>query len=335
MLRARIRKLINKIKPKVDSEPTLSLYIPISPNPQFYSRVKWIRKSLDYLGPPYSKAIIHLTIGNENEISIDHMPDEFPEFKSFRQRYRFHLANREKFEKYAWLETGATRFLVLDDSDIIIHCDADVLFVKRFDDLLNKVTSSKGIYGVIAHNSPFSFPEINETNWWKFLSAKYCGKEIDLKYNHSLQVSVACPPYYNNGFVIGDNQSWQTIKSFFYQNFSEVYDLLAPDKELNQSPGFFSLQISLALALFKFNITTHPLSEVFNFANDDVLCEKYASLLSDVRVIHYLRQKYFDRDHIFIDRTQIDRFLTVQNLDPISKTMQKHVGHIIRDQGYD
>jgi hypothetical protein len=135
--------------------------------------------------------------------------------------------------------------------------------------------------------------------------------------------------------VIGDNQSWQKIKSFYYQNFSEVFGLLASDKELNHSPGFFSLQISLTLALFKFNIPTHPLSQINNFANDDVLCEKYVSLLSDVRIIHYLRQKYFDRDFIFIVKDQTDRFLTIQNLDPISKTMQQHVKKIILKQGYD
>jgi lipopolysaccharide biosynthesis glycosyltransferase len=335
MLRNSIQSLIKKVSSKFNREPSLSFYIPVSPHPKFYSRVKWIRKSLDYLGTPYSKAIIHLTIGNEKDISIEQILGGFAEFSSHQHRYRFHVADKEKFEKYNWLETGATRFKVIDEADIIIHCDADIIFVKRFDDLLSKVISSRGIYGVIAHSSPFSSLDIQPIQMWKLLSLKFCNKEIELKHMHSKQAWISCPAYYNNGFVIGDHESWQKIKIFFYQNFSEVFDVLSQGKDPNHSPGFFSLQISLALALFKYDIRTQPLPEIYNFANDEVLIQKYESQVSDVKIIHYLRKKFFDRDYIFRDNDQTDRFLTLQNLDPISKILQQHIAQIIEDQGYD
>ncbi|MCP4457238.1 MAG: hypothetical protein GY816_04305 [Cytophagales bacterium] len=314
----------------------ISVYVPISPNIGFLSRVKWIRKSLDHLGSPYSEAIIHVILGYEDNGQIGLNPKEFTEFSANKHRYRFHSTNRQKFNKYSHLETAATRFMAIDDADISILCDADVMFIKRFDELIELVQSNEGIYGVIAHASPFTLLDKMPNEWWESISVNFCNEEIKLSYSHSKQPDIQCPAYYNNGFIIGDNKSWKKIKEFCYQRYGEVCQFL-PEKYngRDSSPRFFTLQIILSLALLKFGIKTQPISEIYNFPNDQLLSEKFSSLLSDIRIIHYLRTNHFDRERIFTKNVETNRFLLIEKIDLVSSILQKHVSEIIENQGYD
>lgn len=315
---------------------SISLHIPISPNISFYSKIKWIRKSLDFLGEPYSSAKIHLTVSNEDGITINTLINSYPEFKENISRYRFYITNKISFDQYSYGETAGLRFKNIDNSDITIFCDADIFFIKRIDDILNNIIAEGGIYGVLAHTTPFQPLEKTNEEWWNYLSLKYTNQLIPLNFKHTLNSKVNCPLYYNNGFIIGKTIDWKKIKDFSYSNFKDIFNIL-PLKYLNNdaTPRLYCMQISFALALHKFKIKTAPLSDIYNCANDQGIANILQNEINDIRIVHYLRKTAFDRDVIFVNKDSVDRFLSIENLDVISKIFQISVQNIIEFQGYN
>lgn len=315
---------------------SIAIHIPISPNLGFYSRLKWIRKSLDILGAPYNRAILHITVSNENDISYQKIHNTCTEFERNKHRYRFYIVEKEKFNQYSYGETAGLRFMNIDNSDITIFCDADILFVDRIDDLISLVNKNEGIYGVLAHNTPFHHLETSYDEWWSKLANKFLKSEIDLNYKHSLHPTIKCPVYYNNGFIIGAKNSWNKIAKFCYNNFRDIYNYL-PDNYLgiNGSPRFFSMQISFTLALLKFSINTHPISEIYNCANDQRVFNNLDSKKNDIRIIHYLRDNFFNRDLVFSTNEEINSLLKIDEDDNILKLFQDTINKIILNQGYD
>jgi hypothetical protein len=316
---------------------SISIHIPISPNISFYSKIKWIRKSLDSLGTPYNKSILHITVSNENNISLDIISNCFEEFKKNRHRYRFYITDSSKFAQYSYGETAGLRFMNIDNSDITIFCDADILFIKPFDELLEETLTYGGIYGVIAHNTPFHNLDKSNEEWWNCLSDMITPNDtINLNHSHSLHPNIKCPPYYNNGFIIGKTDDWKKIADFCYQNFRDIYKLLPESyNRVEGSSNFFSMQISFSLALHKFKIKTHPISNIYNCANDQRLANLLGNKTNDIRIIHYLRGRYINRNLIFVSREQINKFLELNEVDDITGKLQDAVVEIMNKQGYE
>ncbi|MFW5886118.1 MAG: hypothetical protein ACOCUL_00030 [Bacteroidota bacterium] len=309
----------------------IGFHIAISPDIKFYSRIKWLRKSLDYLGEPYNKSVFHICLSNENNITIDSVINSFPEFHENKSRYFFYLTDRHQFEEYSYAETAGLRFKNIDDSDITIFCDADIFFVNEIDNLINAVKEKKGIYGVIAHYSPFSNFGKSIEDSWNNIAQKIIGEKLDLKYTHSLKKTDKCPAYFNFGFVIGDKESWNKIKDYAYKNFKEVFHSLpSNDPNYITGPKFFCMQVSLSLVLQKFKIKTYPINEIFNCANEEAMLPLINNKTEDIRVIHYLRNKLYDRDKIFVDNQATLDFLKMKKLDPISLKFQSRVNDIFK-----
>lgn len=320
-------KPFNKIK--------IALHIPISPNIKFYSKILWIRKSLDYLGAPYSNSKIHITISNENDISIENIIQSFPEFLKNRNRYFFYLTEKNEFLKFSYGETAGLRYLNIDKSDITILCDSDILFINRIDQLVKQALKHNCIYGVLAHYSPFSRDQDKSASRWNELSVKYTNNKIELPFYHSLDPSIKCPAYFNNGFIIGNRRMWSRIKNLAYQNYKEIfYDLPINGKTPILSERFFTMQVSLTIVMLMLKIRAYPVNEIYNCANQNEMIPLLKNNIKDIKIIHYLRNNYFDRDEIFQTQEKLDSFLKLTNIDEISGEMQEHVLKIINSQGY-
>jgi lipopolysaccharide biosynthesis glycosyltransferase len=314
----------------------ISIHIPISPNIAFYSRLKWLRKSLDILGTPYDESTLHVTVSSEDQISIESIIESFSEFKNHSDRYRFYITDSIEFKKYSYGETAGLRFKNIDIADITIFSDADIFFIDRIDSLIENCLSNSGIYGVIAHISPFRNQTIPSSEIWEELSLKFTGSKIPLSYFHSLDKTTTCPAYYNYGCVIGRTNEWNIIKDFAYENFKSIQNILRESFDNSDgTPLFFCMQISLSLALHKYNIKTHAISDLYNCANDYQVAEILGENLKNIKVIHYLRQNHFNRDEIFTNNENIDKFINLKDIDSVSNILQKRIKEIIEVQGYD
>lgn len=314
---------------------SLSLHIPISPNLSFYSRILWIRKSLDSLGSPYNSAKLHISVSNEDNITEDKLISSFDEFYLNRNRYEFYITDKNEFCNYSYGETAGLRYLNIDNADVTIFCDSDIIFVNRIDDLIEDVLTKNGLYGVIAHYSPFIEHKKTMEDYWNDISLKITKEKINLENRHSLNQTDKCPAYYNNGFVIGDFDTWNKIKQPAYNNFKEVFDELTGSIDSNNiSVKFFTMQISLALILNKLKISTYSINEIYNCANQNDMLGLINNDIRNIRVIHYLRDNYYDRDFLFQNINSINSFIGLKNVDIISEVMQEKVDEIIKIQGY-
>lgn len=310
----------------------ISIHIPISPNKAFYSRLTWLRKSLDSLGAPYSDALLHITISNEEHVTHESVEHEFYDYIRNKERYRLHITDSSRFAAYSYGETAGLRFKNIDDSDITIFCDADILFIDRIDDLIDTALMEGGIYGVIAHISPFKGIKTSPQEMWNHLSKRYLNETIELSYKHSHMPHIPCPAYYNYGMIIGRTETWNKFKDFAYENFSEIIELTTQDTLFkSETYRAFSMQLSLTLSLHKFNIHTKPISDIYNCANDEKTASLLGQMIDHVRIIHYLRNTFFNRDSIFTSHDEINAFLNLEHIDPVSKILQDKVKNVLND----
>jgi hypothetical protein len=260
--------------------------VPISPTDYFFRRVEILYRSLRACGGTTGQADLVVSVGDDIE------PFDIVQTQPWsRDQVKWRWVDREAFRRNSFHATGLDRFKATTAADIVLFADADVLFVAGVDDLLEALSNTPAIAGVIAHAPP------KEDLEWDRLFEKaqiplprdayqYSGWRFMC---HSPAQRIV-PAYYNFGavFVPGN---WVTTLGYVYERSLEIAE--------NAGLGYFKGQVALTLALYKLGRRRLALELRYNFPNDPLFDMAYPEDLHDVRILHYLRTEVVNRNDDF------------------------------------
>jgi len=277
-----------------------------SPNDAFYSQTAMFRIALDSLGGIYRQARLALCIGDET-------------FRAVPARWREPLRNvdvlwapRAMFQDIG--NGGDFRYEVLDAGcDLSLLCDADTLLLAPIEsEVLRQMIEQPAIRGVIAHlPPPFTdaagrdLRNLGPEQFWRVLADQVLGgKSLVLDQLHTLSAhAIPCPFYINYGVVIG---SFELLRTLY-----EQLRIVQPKIRQILDNRFFA-QLGLTLGCQAAGLVTQVLPMRYNFPNDSVADEMHSGELEQLKFIHYLRTKVFDRHRIFTSATEFDSFMRLE-----------------------
>ena len=174
----------------------IDFVIAASPTSSFYSQIAMLRLGLNRLGGIYEEAQIRVALGDTEQCEID------PRWRPFLDNVHFFWAPVEQFRREEYLAQIKHRFEIYrPDADVVIFCDADILILRAFDDLLARHLERPAFRGVIAHH-PFPRRVDDDAARWKELAHDVIAREIPLDCEYTLSSGV-CPFYINYGFLMG------------------------------------------------------------------------------------------------------------------------------------
>ena len=276
-----------------------------SPTPAFFSQIAMFRRSLNALGGHYRRARVVAVMACRSQ-------HEVPEL--WRRRMGEVEIAIPPAEELAMHPQGHAfhRFrLFSEDADVSFLCDADTIFLRRFEGLLWRMKMRPAIAGVMAH---FHMPGRKKTTIvsdelakeeWDEISSAVIGRTIPRPYLYTLhpQDAPAYAPFYPNfGLVAGTPR--------IFSKFLDYSDVGLKAYELVGS--YFTGQVAFALICAKMGVRTRALPMRFNFPNDEVADTIYPKELKNIIMLHYLRKKLFDRQKIFCDPLEFERFMGMQ-----------------------
>ena len=316
----------------------ITLHIPISPTKAFFSQVQWLRRSLDVLGEPYSTAKLYIAVSRDYQGQLNNCLASFEDLQEHRERYLICPVDSSRFSKFHYLETASFRYLMLDDSQITIFCDADILFLERFDELLQRTLDQATISGVIARGSPFNqgaaalksrVARLSNDEWWNALFNRLLDSLAPLVHQYLRQTSQKCPLYFNAGFVIGKTSTWKSIAQYAYYILEElIVELIALRRPGSALSVQYAFQIALTLALYKFEIPVQPLSPAYNAWNGPEFLGAVGISKRDVKVVHYYADQLMNFYKTMPFEAMIARVQKEKILDPISTLLIERVNYI-------
>ncbi len=298
----------------------LCFLIPASPTDGFFGQIAMFRRALDHLGGPYRKATVIAVFGAEEQVSIPRA------WEPYLHRVTVHAVPPSEFQKKSYGAQANARWSVApEDCDLVIFADADVLMVRRIDDLLERLLAESSVAGAIAHYPFPQFPGDVPAQKWDSLARESIGRKIRLDYRHTLAPDSApaaqrdCPFYVNFGFVIVPRALYSSLGARYLGLVDQVAGRLADP--------YFSGQVSLAMAVNALDLPCTDMDMRYNFPNDALAEQRYPESMRDVRVIHYLRTHRFDRQMIFSSSTDFRSFLAMR-LTGVEAVLQAHVARL-------
>jgi hypothetical protein len=306
---------------------TIEFHIPANPTPSFFSQIGMFALSLRELGPPYSVAPIHVSLGHRERVPI---PDAYG-LAQCRAQLRWHWVI-EKFAKDSYFAQGENRFRVIGDSELVCMCDADTLLVRRIDELLQELKAKPAVAGVVVHSPQFSrTKERTVRQGWEYAAQMLLGRSIEFPCHCTLQKSEDggdnqtpfCP---NFGFVIGSRELMRNLRHDLCDFRKKIINLFPALPDAKVPPmHFYSAQIALALAIEKNRTPWRELPMRYNWPNDTAADALYPGEVSQIRVVHYLRRGQFQRERIFCDRESFAQFMQARLSDFGSQLLQERV----------
>lgn len=270
-----------------------------SPTPAFFSQMAFFKRSLQALGGSYADARVVCTFGDHDHLEIP-------------PRWKRHFDHIEVEWSHA---PGATnpqhsaqhdhRFrLIRKDADLAFLCDADVALFRPFDELLERLTTTPALAGVMAHyHFPWPGRAGNPEVDWPEIARAVIGTDIGRPHRYSLMPDdcAPCAPFYiNYGMFAGTPDLFERFHARDLQLRPMVAEHLG---------HWWAPQVSLALACADLDLPTLALPMRFNFPNDPAADLQYPGELERLTFLHYLRTTCFRRDEIFADSMSFDAFL--------------------------
>lgn len=296
--------------------PRLEFRIPISPTEGFFAQVRLFNFALRRLGGIYADARLRIVVGDKCDIdevrranrwSDDHnvIWDRVPDAL-------FDVAS-------IWGTANWRLNLSADDADIIILSDADTVLLRDIDPILNDFATDHAVVrGHMAHYPP---PVgLDETapagpNFWPELLNAYGAQYVHPWERYSMDpanVLPLSPPYFNLGFVAMNRPA---LAGF-------GHDIHWTEAWLKQHSGsHMRCQIALTLIACRRDMDVSCLPASYNMANDVRHFQASGLGVSNVRILHYLREGELERAS-FLLPGEIDKFLERRMNLPINATLQ-------------
>lgn len=283
----------------------LDFVIPGSATPAFFSQIAFFRLCLNALGGHYADARVAAVLG-------DHKSEDIPD------RWRRHLGNVDVIWAHPpgaanpmyQAQTLGCFPAVRPDADVAFLCDADIAPMRTFDDLLHRIVDRPTLAGVTAHfhfgpkdERPLPPNERTPETDWPNLAEAIVGKPIRLLHRYTLmdhESPQRAPFYINYGVLAGTPQLLKRVYARDKQIRPKVVEMCGP---------FWASQVILALTVVDLDLPTTTLPMRYNFPNDPVADRLHPQEMNDVVFLHYLRLNLFDRQKIFADPHEFEKFL--------------------------
>lgn len=297
----------------------LEVRIPISPKSYFFKQVEFLLRSILSCGGLTANVRFVVSVGE------DMTPYDIASTQPWSRRHvEWRWVDRDTFRRESYHATGMDRFQVESDADIILLADADILFIAAIDDLLQALTCTPAIAGVIAHvpffhdrpghswsqvfqdiGMPIPPDKYQHTGWGKMFS------------DPALRFS---PAYFNFGAVFVPNCLMPELAKSYAIQLKRAEEAKA---------GYFKGQLALTMAIYDLDLPRVALDTRYNFPNDRNFEELYPGDLRDVRIIHYLRQNVVDRQAIWETPQALEQFLRRTDLDGSNEILRRKVKTLI------
>ena len=293
--------------------PSLEIHIPISPTTSFLNMVHYQLHSLRTFGGACANARFILTIGDKK---IDN---------NLRRRHpwldKYNVETRwvplEVFAKHSYYGTANERFSSDFKADIVVMADADILFVRPFDEVVLRCHREQKIAGVLAHVCPFKkFDE-----WQKIYDA--CGMgPVRAPYQHTGWGYLFndptlryCPPYFNFGAVF-------IPREMAFRIAREIDGLMVRTNKVIEN--WARNQICFSLAITKLGLNHECLPIRYNFPNLLSLEAMYGPEQAHASILHMFdKNQGMDKRTIFKSFDRIEAILAREDLAGINVQMQK------------
>lgn len=308
---------------------TIEFHLPASPNtPSFFSQIGMFALSLRELGPPYSVAPIHVSIGHTERLPI---PEAYG-LRECRDQLRWHWVTEEEFAAKSIFAQGENRFRVIGDSEFVCMSDPDTLILRPFDELLQELRDNPAVAGAVVRVP--QFPRTSEKTvrqGWEYTAQMLLGRSIAFPCRHTFAEGPDAPdeetPFCMNfGFVIAPRELMCELRQDFFDLRKGIVDLfpILPNEPPPQM-HHYSAQIALALAIEKNRIPWRALPMRYNWPNASDAARLYPEEIPEIRVLHYLRRTELQRDRIFCDRESFEQFLQTRFSEVGNQLLQERV----------
>ena len=217
-------------------------------------------------------------------------------------------------------------------SDFVMICDADVLFVRPIDDVLERVATAEGVGGSMAHVSPFvqpfsDVPEGSHAGWWRRIFEAYDLELPPLEHEHSGFGTLYdepdarfSPAYFNSGVVIGTRSAMTRLAWHAFpatEAVRSVHNVVYCD------------QLALSLMMYAAQVPILVLPVRFNCPNDPVMEKHLPDDYRDIRILHYLRQDVVDRRTAFVSQDSLRSLLGRTDLAGVNELLRTRLAEIL------
>jgi hypothetical protein len=310
--------------------PFLELHVPISPREFFFTRVRYIAKSLRCLGGDFASSKIVATVGDlAPAIDLDRL---LPWSRDEGIEWRW--VNNDFFVKWhasgnPYIATMMDRFRTGFQSEYVIIADADILFLRDPSALFSLVKQGLDIGGVMAHVSPFATgDELSHAESWNRLFDAFDLPPPILEFEHSgwgimfdHEPSRYSPAYFNSGMMIGTSEAMNRMAPLALPALNAVRSVM---------DTFFFDQLAFTLMMYKARINKKLIPLRFNFPNQTEFEHRYPDDAESISVLHYLRTEVVDRDRIFASQDAIQSFVARDDLVGSNEQLRSRVEALTR-----
>jgi hypothetical protein len=303
--------------------PRAAVLIAASPTPSFYSQIAALRLALERLEWSRWRHSVHVYIGGERDARA--LEEWLPHLRDVEITW----VSEARFSRNGdWSQSDDVFRFAPRDADVLLAMDADTLPVASLEVLLDCISDTKAIAGVIAHY-PFPLPSGGTLReGWRRVASGLVNASLEFNHSHSLVPDDAPPeerltPFYLNFGVVGfPSSAFDVVAGRYLFLRPRIMDrMIDPD---------FSGQAALTLAIAETGVRTLALPMRFNFPNDARAEVMYPEELTNAVIFHYLRTTTFDRQVIFTSSEHYSAFmgLTLTGVDAaFQRAVKRIIGH--------
>lgn len=294
----------------------------ISPQAGFYSTIRLAALSLRSLGPPYSEARIHVSVGDYADtdaiLAANPWSEDFP--------IDWRTVPSERFARYSYYATAHNRYAEPSDADVVFICDSDVCLIDRIDDLVQRLGAPNRplVAGLQAHFPPLGTrPAEWQAEWPQlFAAAGLPPPALTVRYSMDSEDTYGrAPPYFNYGLVGFSRQAFAEARLIDDESCR-----IARERTNNSA---FQAQIGLSLTIAAAGLEVEQLPHAFNCANEDRPFSAPEPVrlhsVNEIRAIHYLRGDQFNRRMFLADPEAYNAFLAAPELSRVNARLRQHV----------
>lgn len=296
----------------------VEIHIPISPTESFFQQVHYLLESLRQNGGRLRDAPVIVTVGEDCE------PFDIARRLSWSRDYpvEFRWIPRQWYQQE--FATGLDRFRHVFREPWVLFLDADMVFARDIDDLLDRAAADPAVYALPDHGSPFQNSGLldihSDEEWWRlvFESAGLPEPVFESKYSGVGVLSGVpprCPPYFSFATVLAPAEMMTTLGSTIHHERQFVDNVVTT---------FWRAQVALTLATIRHHLPWRAVPLRCNFPPT---LRWYLPLLQeewdDVRIIHYSSYKRFNINLLMENPAAMEDWLRENSCDPIEQDFRE------------
>ena len=301
--------------------PALEIHIPISPTKKFFLQVQFLVHSLRRNGGAHAESKVVVTVGDDRFI-----PDLYSQLPWMREHgVEMRWVPQQLYDAWSYYSTAVERFRYDFHSDVVMMLDADTVFYRPIDGLVEKCAREPALYGAIAHISP-----LTEGSSWADIWAQAGLPEPETPHEHTgwgymfnAEARRHTPAYFNLGVLL-------TTPALMSPLGDVIYDMMDASDRVAETN--YRCQIGVALAIAKLDLPHVVMPLRYNYPNDFHIEALHPEDAADVRIIHYLRENQdIGRNKIFTDRTEMLKFIGRKDLRVTNLKLQSTIADLFEE----